>query len=111
MSCHLSKDLRTKHEVRTIPVRKGDAVKIMRGTYKGREGKVLTVYRKKWCIHVEKVVREKTNGSQVQIPIHPSNCAITTLKLDKNRKAILERRNPKNNQKEGKAKQGLSGLD
>lgn len=62
MSCHLSKDLRTKYDVRTIPVRKGDTVKIMRGTHKSREGKVQTVYRKKWCIHVEKVTKEKTNG-------------------------------------------------
>jgi large subunit ribosomal protein L26e len=62
MSCHLSKDLKTKYEVRAIPVRKGDTVKVMRGTFKGREGKVITCYRKKWCIHVEKITREKTNG-------------------------------------------------
>ena len=62
MSCHLSKDLKTKYEVRAIPVRKGDLVKIMRGSFRTREGKVQTVYRKKWCIHVEKVTKEKTNG-------------------------------------------------
>ena len=62
MSSHLSKELKTKYDVRCIPVRKGDSVKIMRGNFKGREGKVLTVYRKKWCIHVEKITREKTNG-------------------------------------------------
>ena len=97
----MSKDLKTKYEVRSIPVRKGDTVKIMRGTLKTREGKVQTVYRKKWALHVEKVVREKTNGktysilssyfslgSQVQIPIHPSNCVITQLKLDKDRKNL-----------------------
>jgi ribosomal protein uL24 len=63
MSCHLAKDLKTKYEVRSIPVRKGDTVKVMRGTFKDREGKVSTVYRKKWCIHVEKLTREKTNGT------------------------------------------------
>jgi large subunit ribosomal protein L26e len=62
MSCHVSKDLKTKYEIRAIPVRKGDTVKIMRGTFKGREGKVQTVYRKKWAVHVEKIVKEKTNG-------------------------------------------------
>ena len=62
MSSHLSKDLKGKYDVRSIPVRKGDVVKVMRGTYKGREGKVQTVYRKKWCIHVEKITKEKTNG-------------------------------------------------
>ena len=62
MSSHLSKDLRTKYDVRTVPVRKGDTVKIMRGTLKGREGKVMSVYRRRWCLHIEKVVRDKTNG-------------------------------------------------
>ena len=62
MSGHLSKDLKTKYDVRSIPVRKGDTVKVVRGTFKGREGKVTTVYRKKWCIHVEKITREKVNG-------------------------------------------------
>mmetsp|Transcript_55964 Transcript_55964/g.77141 ORF Transcript_55964/g.77141 Transcript_55964/m.77141 type:complete len:137 (-) Transcript_55964:175-585(-) len=92
MSCHLSADLNKKYNTNAIPVRKGDQVKIMRGTYKGREGKVQTVYRRRWCIHIEKIVREKGNGQQHQIPIHPSNCMITTLKLDKDRKALLERK-------------------
>ena len=65
MSCHLNKELKTKYDVRSIPVRKGDTVKIMRGTLKGKEGKVMTVYRKKWAIHIEKVVREKTNGKHI----------------------------------------------
>lgn len=62
MSSHLSKELRTKYDVRSVPVRKGDTVKIMRGTFKGREGKVQSVYRKRWALHIEKIVREKTNG-------------------------------------------------
>jgi len=62
MSCHLNKELKTKYDVRSIPVRRGDTIKIMRGIFKGREGKVQTVYRKKWCIHVEKITKEKTNG-------------------------------------------------
>ena len=62
MSSHLNKELRTKYDVRSVPVRKGDTVKIMRGTLKGREGKIQSVYRKKWCLHIEKIVREKTNG-------------------------------------------------
>ena len=62
MSSHLSKELKTKYDVRSIPVRKGDTVKVMRGTFKGREGKVQSVYRKRWCLHIEKLTREKTNG-------------------------------------------------
>jgi large subunit ribosomal protein L26e len=62
MSSHLSKELRTKYEVRSVPVRKGDTVKIMRGQFKGREGKVQSVYRKKWALHIEKIVKDKANG-------------------------------------------------
>ena len=97
MSCRLSKELRTKYDCRSIPVRMGDTVHIKTGSVengvKGKIGKVLTVYRRRWSIHVEKVVRDKKNGSQVQIPISASNCEITQLKLDKSRKALLARKN------------------
>ena len=97
MACLLSKELRTKYDCRSVPVRKGDTVQIKRGSVedgvRGKSGKVLTVYRKRWCIHVEKVVRDKKNGSQVPIPINASNCEITALKLDKSRKELLKRKN------------------
>jgi ribosomal protein uL24 len=51
-----------KFQVRSVPVRKDDEVQVVRGTYKGREGKVVQVYRRKWVIHVERITREKVNG-------------------------------------------------
>jgi len=92
LSAPLDKELRDKYNARSLPVRKDDIVKIVRGNFKDREGKVVTVYRKKWCIYIEKIQKEKTNGASVPIPIHPSNVVITTLKLDKDRKALLERK-------------------
>ncbi|KAJ3008760.1 60S ribosomal protein L26, partial [Thoreauomyces humboldtii] len=77
---------------RSIPIRQDDEVRIVRGTYAGREGKVVTVYRKKWCIYIEKVTRDKVNGQSVQIPIHPSKVVITSIKMDKDRKNLLERK-------------------
>ena len=50
-----------------MPVVKGDKVKILRGTYKGKEGKVTEVYRKKWVIHVEGINRDKVNGSSAKV--------------------------------------------
>jgi len=73
-----------------MPIRKDDEVKIIRGKYKDDVGKVLTVYRKKMCIHVERVAKEKANGASALVPIHPSNCEITKLKLDKSRKKLLQ---------------------
>ena len=50
-------------QVRSGPVRKDDEVMVVRGTFKGREGKVVQVYRRKWVIHVERITREKVNGT------------------------------------------------
>ncbi|KAK7948991.1 60S ribosomal protein uL24 [Apiospora aurea] len=91
MSASLSKELREKYNVRSIPIRKDDEVTIVRGGAKGREGKVTSVYRLKYVIHVDRVTREKVSGQSVPLGIHPSNCVITKLKLDKDREDILER--------------------
>jgi len=91
MTSSLSKDLRARHGCRSLPVRKDDEVIIVRGAHKGAEGKVVHVRRKKWIIHVDRVTRDKVNGTTVQIGIHPSNVVITTIKMDKDRRKILER--------------------
>ncbi|KAI9679552.1 MAG: 60S ribosomal protein L26B [Caeruleum heppii] len=91
MSAPLSKELREKHNARSIPIRKDDEVLITRGSNKGREGKVTSVYRLKYVVHIERVSREKSNGQAVPIGIHPSKCVVTKLKLDKDRENILER--------------------
>ncbi|GMF10167.1 unnamed protein product [Phytophthora lilii] len=80
-------------QVRSLPIRKEDEVMIVRGSQKSREGRVTAVYRKKFVIHVERVVREKANGASVPIGIDASKVVITKLKLDKDRKKILERKN------------------
>ena len=82
-----------------MPIVKGDKVKVLRGNYKGKEGKVVEVYRKKWFIHVEGVTREKVNGSSAKVGIDASKVEITDLKLNKDRKAILERKSQSKTQK------------
>ncbi|RYP54052.1 hypothetical protein DL768_001054 [Monosporascus sp. mg162] len=91
MSAPLSKELREKYNVRSIPIRKDDEVEIVRGSNKGREGKVTSVYRLKYQIHVERVTRDKASGQSVPLGIHPSKVVIKKLKLDKDRENILER--------------------
>ncbi|WWC69148.1 60S ribosomal protein uL24 [Kwoniella pini CBS 10737] len=99
MSSPLSKELRKEHTARSIPIRKDDEVLIVRGKYKGREGKVTQVYRKKWVIHVDRVHIEKSNAATVPVGISPSNVVITSLKLDADRKAILSRKGGKSQEK------------
>jgi len=93
MSSPLDKDLRKKYNVRSLPIRKDDEVRIVRGTFKGRDGKVTGVYRRKYVIQVERIHREKNNGATVPLGLHPSNVVITKLHLDPDRKALLDRKN------------------
>ncbi|GFO40929.1 60S ribosomal protein l26 [Plakobranchus ocellatus] len=55
-------------------------------------GKVVQVYRKKFVVYIERIHREKANGATVHVGIHPSKTVIVKLKLDKDRKKILERK-------------------
>lgn len=93
MSAHLSDDLRKTYEARSLPIRTGDVVRVMRGDYKGIEGKVTKVDRKKYRIYIEGITRQRVDGTTVPVPIHPSNVEIIKLNLDdKIRREILERR-------------------
>ncbi|XP_073991797.1 ribosomal protein L26 [Rhodnius prolixus] len=93
MSAPLSKELRQKYNVKNMPVRKDDEVQVVRGHYKGQQvGKVIQVYRKKYIIYIERVQREKANGATVYVGVHPSKTVIVKLKVDKDRKKILDRR-------------------
>nr|CAX71729.1 ribosomal protein L26 [Schistosoma japonicum] len=50
MSAPLSKELRSKYKVRSMPIRKGDEVHTVRGERKDcNPAKVIRVYRKKIC--------------------------------------------------------------
>eukprot|EP00745_Piridium_sociabile_P027060 TRINITY_DN43528_c0_g1_i1.p2 TRINITY_DN43528_c0_g1~~TRINITY_DN43528_c0_g1_i1.p2 ORF type:complete len:163 (+),score=44.36 TRINITY_DN43528_c0_g1_i1:37-525(+) len=93
MSAPLSKELRQKYNCRSMPIRKDDEVQVVRGHFKGQQvGKVVQVYRKKFVVHIERIQREKANGATVYVGIHPSKCLVVKLKMDKDRKRILERK-------------------
>ena len=93
VSAHLAKDLRKQFKRRSLSVRKGDEVEIMRGEYAGKTGKVSKVDLKKYKIYIEGITSKRTVGTDVQIPIHPSNLEITNLNLDDEfRRKILQRK-------------------
>jgi len=82
LHAQLSKDLRKKYNIRSLRVRKGDKVTIMRGQFKKVSGSVEKVDMKKGKIFVKGAELEKKDGGKVAYPIHPSNLQITTLILD-----------------------------
>jgi len=87
----LSSELREKHGRRSARPRVGDSVRIVRGEFKGIEGKITKVESDAGLVMVEGVTREKLKGGTSPVPIHSSNVMITTLALeDKLRKAKLE---------------------
>ncbi len=81
MSSHLSDDLEDAYGIRSYPVRKGDTVKIMRGSHKGATGKVAKIDRSSYFITVDGVTMTKADGKEVARKIHPSNVMITQLDL------------------------------
>ena len=82
LSCNLSKELRKKHRKRSIVVRKEDKVKVMRGKFKGKQGKVLEVNYALSKIIIEGIQVKKQDGSKVNIRLQPSNLQIIELNLD-----------------------------
>jgi large subunit ribosomal protein L24 len=95
MAAPLTKELAEKQGVKTLPVRKGDTVNIQRGDNKGFEGKVSRVDLKSYRIYIEGLTREKVDGTNIFLPVHPSKVMIKNLSLDdKKRKAIIGRKKP-----------------
>ncbi|MBU2576853.1 MAG: 50S ribosomal protein L24 [Nanoarchaeota archaeon] len=82
MGSTLDKALRTKYGMRNIEVRKGDEVKIMRGKFRGKQGKVGTVDVKHTRVQIDGVQRAKKGGEKVETWFHPSNVKIIVLNSD-----------------------------
>lgn len=93
VSTHLSKDLRKKYKKRNVNLRKGDSVKVMRGQFKNKSGKVDEVDVKKTSVYVDGIEIVKRDGTKSRYPIHPSNLIITEVNLeDKMRNKIIVRK-------------------
>lgn len=82
MASHLSDELLKKYDRRSITVVKGDEVKVMRGDHKGTTGKVVGVDARARKVTVEGVVHKKADGTEVALPVDPSNLTIVRLHLE-----------------------------
>jgi len=76
VSSNLTKDLRKKNEKRNLALKKGDKVKVMRGKFKNKQGKVLEVKLKTGKIYVEGLQTKKNDGSKVNVAMRASNLQI-----------------------------------
>ena len=88
---NLSPSLREKYGRRNFQARKGDKVKVLRGQYKKKEGKVERVDLKRQRIFVSGLEYFKKDGTKIPVPFHPTNLMILELDLnDKKRKEKIE---------------------
>ncbi len=95
MAAPLTKELAEKQGAKALPVRKGDTVTIQRGDNKGFEGKISRVDLKSYRIYIEGLTREKVDGTNIFVPVHPSKVMIKNLSLDdKLRKEAIGRKKP-----------------
>jgi large subunit ribosomal protein L24 len=93
MSVSLSPELREQYETRSLPIRKGDTVKVTRGDFSDHEGKVEKVDLKHYMVIVEGLFVQKPDGNQVYHPINPSNLMLVEMDMeDEERLNIIERK-------------------
>ena len=86
MGACLDKKLRERYGIRSVEVRKGDEVKIMRGKFTKKQGKVGSVDIKHMRSQIDGVQRTKKGGEKVETWFHPSNVKIIVLDDSDNRR-------------------------
>ena len=75
----LSKQLSERYRKKSARILKGDTVKILRGEFKGVDGKISQVSIKNNGVAVEGTKKEKTKGEKFDVYTHASNVLITSL--------------------------------
>jgi len=92
MAAHLSKELIKKYNRRSIRLRKGDKVTILRGQFRKKTGRIERIDLKETKVYIAGVEMIKKDGTKILYPIHPSNLVATELNLDdKKRMAIVNK--------------------
>ncbi|MCS7122488.1 MAG: 50S ribosomal protein L24 [Candidatus Micrarchaeota archaeon] len=71
LDVHVDRSIR-KDVGRTTRVRLGDVVRVMRGDYAGKEGKVIGLDTKTGRVYIEGISRKNASGKERSIGIHAS---------------------------------------
>ncbi|UCG95562.1 MAG: 50S ribosomal protein L24 [archaeon] len=118
IAVNLSKNLRKKFNKRNMPLRKGDRVEVTRGEYSGMKSMVRDIDLKKLSVTLEDIKRNKTDGTEIRVSIHPSNLRLVEPDMtDRKRQNIVKRvkgefevKKPKAEKKEKKEKKHEKGF-
>ncbi len=90
LKCRLDEFLQEEYGLRSLVIKKGDLVKIMRGQFRDTEGKVTTVSYRNVRVFLDNATITKADGKETAVPIHPSNLMLVKLELDDERKQLIE---------------------
>jgi len=82
----LDKPLLKTTTKKRMTVRKGDTIKILRGKYKGKSGKVDKVSYTKAKIYIKDIKQTNSRGQDRLIPFNASNVIIIDLILNDNKR-------------------------
>ena len=82
----LAKDLQKKYKTRSMRLRKGDTVKIMRGDFKKKSGKIERLNIKDEKVYITGIELIKKEGGKVLRPLKPSNLLIQELETSDKRR-------------------------
>ena len=97
LSAHLSKPLQQKYGKRNLPLRKGDEVLVMRGSFRKKTAKIAAVNLKRSKVFLEGIQRAKRDGTKVNVPFSPHILQIQNLILDdKERTNAVQRKGATN---------------
>lgn len=90
MNVALNKDLRIQLKRRSLGIRKGDEVRIIKGKFKNNQGTVTMIDLKGMKVYVDNAVLKKKSGEQVQVPLKTATLRIMKLvTTDKNRQKLV----------------------
>jgi len=99
LSVNLSKELRKKQGKRNVVARKGDIVKIMRGKFKKKQGKIIEIKTKLGKIYIEGIQAKKMDGSKTNVPLKASNLQIIELNADDKKRKLKIKKETKKEEK------------
>jgi ribosomal protein uL24 len=81
MAVPLSRELRRRFSRRSVPLRKGDTVRVMAGSYVGREERVAKVHRRTYSVTLDNVTLKTGEEKLKPLAIRTSHLVITRLNL------------------------------
>lgn len=86
VSAHLSPELREELGTRSISIRTGDRVEVMRGDDTGASGIISNIDRDSQKVYVDGIEHEKVDGTQREKALQPSNLQVQALNIEDGRR-------------------------